>query len=586
MLQLVLTLIIYLILVIPVGRYLYHIAAGKHTFADPVFDRVDGAIYKLGGVDPHKGMNWKQYAAALIGTNAVMIAIGYFILRIQSIPLLNPNGIEGMEPTLAFNTIISFMTNTNLQHYSGESGLSYLSQMMVIIFMMFVSAASGYAACVAFIRGLAGKTKDNVGNFFADLVRITTRVLLPFSLAGGLLLVWQGVPQNFSGNVVVQTLEGTYQVLAMGPVAALEIIKHLGTNGGGFFGANSATPMENPTILSNLIELYSMMLLPGACVIAFGKMVGDGRRQHQTNKASEDALTVHREGIMDRLLGKEGRSIFLAMGILFLVGLSLCYWAEQQGNPALAEIGLSQAAGSMEGKEVRFGIAQSALFTTVTTSFTTGTVNNMHDTLTPLGGMVPLMHMMLNCVFGGKGVGLMNMILYAILAVFICGLMVGRTPEYLGKKVEGREMKLTALAIIIHPLLILAFSALAVATAAGRAGVTNPGFHGLSQVLYEYASAAANNGSGFEGLADNTYFWNITTGIVMFLGRYLPIVIQLAIAGSLMKKNYVNESAGTLRTSNVSFAVILVFVVYIFAALTFFPALALGPIAEHLTLWG
>ena len=586
MLQLALTLIIYLILVIPVGRYLYHIAAGKHTFADPVFDRVDGAIYKLGGVDPHKGMNGKQYAAALIGTNAVMIAIGYFILRIQSIPLLNPNGIEGMEPTLAFNTIISFMTNTNLQHYSGESGLSYLSQMLVIIFMMFVSAASGYAACVAFIRGLAGKTKDNVGNFFADLVRITTRVLLPFSLAGGLLLVWQGVPQNFSGNVVVQTLEGTYQVLAMGPVAALEIIKHLGTNGGGFFGANSATPMENPTILSNLIELYSMMLLPGACVIAFGKMVGDGRRQHQTNKASENALTVHREGIMDRLLGKEGRSIFLAMGILFLVGLSLCYWAEQQGNPALAEIGLSQAAGSMEGKEVRFGIAQSALFTTVTTSFTTGTVNNMHDTLTPLGGMVPLMHMMLNCVFGGKGVGLMNMILYAILAVFICGLMVGRTPEYLGKKVEGREMKLTALAIIIHPLLILAFSALAVATAAGRAGVTNPGFHGLSQVLYEYASAAANNGSGFEGLADNTYFWNITTGIVMFLGRYLPIVIQLAIAGSLMKKNYVNESAGTLRTSNVSFAVILVFVVYIFAALTFFPALALGPIAEHLTLWG
>ena len=586
MLQLALTLIIYLILVIPVGRYLYHIAAGKHTLADPVFDRVDGAIYKLGGVDPRKGMNWKQYAMALIGTNAVMIAIGYIILRIQSISLFNPNGIEEMEPTLAFNTIISFMTNTNLQHYSGESGLSYLSQMLVIIFMMFVSAASGYAACVAFIRGLAGKTKDNVGNFFADLVRITTRVLLPFSLIGGLLLVWQGVPQNFSENVVVQTLEGTYQVLAMGPVAALEIIKHLGTNGGGFFGANSTTPMENPTILSNLIELYSMMLLPGACVITFGKMVGDGRRQHQESKVSENVLPAHREGITARLFGKEGRSIFVAMGILFLVGLSLCYWAELQGNPALAEIGLNQSVGSMEGKEVRFGIAQSALFTTVTTSFTTGTVNNMHDTLTPLGGMVPLLHMMLNCVFGGKGVGLMNMILYAILAVFICGLMVGRTPEYLGKKIEGREMKLTALAIIIHPLLILAFSALAVATAAGQAGITNPGFHGLSQVLYEYASSAANNGSGFEGLADNTCFWNITTGIVMFLGRYLPIVIQLAIAGSLMKKNYVNESAGTLRTGTVSFAVILVFVVYIFAALTFFPALALGPIAEHLTLWG
>lgn len=586
MVQLVLTLIMYLILVIPVGRYLYHIAAGKRTFADSVMDRVDGAIYKLAGVDPRKGMNWKQYALALIGTNAVMIAIGYIILRIQRLPLLNPNGIKSMEPTLAFNTIISFMTNTNLQHYSGESGLSYLSQMLVIIFMMFVSAASGYAACVAFIRGLAGKTKDNVGNFFTDLVRITTRVLLPFSLVGGLLLVWQGVPQNFSGNVVVQTLEGTYQVLAMGPVAALEIIKHLGTNGGGFFGANSATPMENPTILSNLIELYSMMLLPGACVITFGKMTGDARRQHQKDAETENALPAHPESITARLFGKEGRSIFLAMGILFLVGLSLCYWAELQGNPALAEIGLNQSAGSMEGKEVRFGIAQSALFTTVTTSFTTGTVNNMHDTLTPLGGMVPLLHMMLNCVFGGKGVGLMNMILYAILAVFICGLMVGRTPEYLGKKVEGREMKLTALAIIIHPLLILTFSALALATSAGQAGITNPGFHGMSQVLYEFASSAANNGSGFEGLADTSGFWNITTGIVMFLGRYLPIVIQLAIAGSLMKKNYVNESAGTLRTSTVSFAVILVFVVYIFAALTFFPALALGPIAEHLTLWG
>ena len=586
MLQLVLTGVLYLILVIPVGRYLYHIAAGKHTFADPVLDRIDDVIYKIVGVDPHRGMNWRQYALALIGTNAVMIAIGYLILRIQSIGIFNPNHIGSMEPSLAFNTIISFMTNTNLQHYSGESGLSYLSQMLVITFMMFVSAASGYAACVAFIRGVAGKTKDNVGNFFSDLVRITTRVLLPFSLVGGLLLVWQGVPQTFSENIVVETLEGTFQVLATGPVAALEIIKHLGTNGGGFFGANSSTPMENPTILSNLIELYSMMLLPGACVITFGKMVGDGRRTHQESKKPEHALPAHREGMTARLFGAEGRSIFLAMSVLFVIGLSLCFWAESQGNPALAEAGLSQSMGSMEGKEVRFGIAQSAMFTTVTTSFTTGTVNNMHDTLTPLGGMIPLLHMMLNVVFGGKGVGLMNMILYAILAVFICGLMIGRTPEYLGKKIEGREMKLTALCIIIHPLLILAFSALAVGTAAGREGITNPGFHGLSQVLYEYASSPANNGSGFEGLADNTCFWNITAGLAMFFGRYLSIVIQLAIAGSLMKKNFVNESAGTLRTDTVSFSVILVFVVYIFAALTFFPALALGPVAEHLALWG
>ncbi|WP_337575714.1 potassium-transporting ATPase subunit KdpA [Fournierella sp.] len=579
MLQIILTIILYLIMVVPVGTYVYHIAAGKHTFADPVFDRVDGVIFKISGVDPASGMNWKRYAAALVGTNAVMILLGYIVLRIQSVPLFNPNEIGGMEESLSFNTIISFMTNTNLQHYSGESGLSYLSQMLVIIFMMFVSAATGYAACIAFIRGLAGKSKDNVGNFFVDLVRIITRVLLPFSIVGGLLLVWQGVPQNFSGNVVVDTIEGTKQVIAMGPVAALEIIKHLGTNGGGFLGANSSTPIENPTILSNLIELYSMMLLPGACVITFGKMVRDRKKlKEQPEKTVHKSLSVW-------MYGREGRSIFAAMGILFVIGLSVCFWAESQGNPALADAGLSQSMGSMEGKEVRFGIAQSALFTTTTTSFTTGTVNNMHDTLTPLGGMIPMLHMMLNVVFGGKGVGLMNMILYAILAVFICGLMIGRTPEYLGKKIEGREMKLTALCIIIHPLLILAFSALAVGTQAGQAGITNPGFHGLSQVLYEYASSAANNGSGFEGLADNTLFWNITTGLAMFFGRYLSIVIQLAIAGSLMKKRFVNESVGTLHTDTMSFAVILVFVVYIFAALTFFPVLALGPIAEHLTLW-
>ena len=442
--------------------------------------------------------------------------------------------------------------------------------MLVITFMMFVSAGSGYAACVAFIRGLAGKTKDNVGNFFADLIRITTRILIPFSLVGGLLLVWQGVPQNLTGNIVVDTIEGGRQIIASGPVAALESIKHIGTNGGGFLGANSATPIENPTILTNLIELYSMMILPGACVITFGKMVRDRKK--------EKSFTV-------RCFGREGRSIFAAMGILFLVGLGICFWAESQGNPALSDVGLDQSMGSMEGKEVRFGVAQSAMFTTTTTSFTTGTVNNMHDTLTPLGGMVPMLHMMLNVVFGGKGVGLMNMIMYAILAVFICGLMIGRTPEYLGKKIEGREMKLAALCIIIHPLLILAFSALAVALPAGVEGITNPGFHGLSQVLYEFASSAANNGSGFEGLADNTMFWNITTGLVMFFGRYLTIIIQLAVAGSLMKKRFVNDSAGTLRTDKFSFAVILVFVVYIFAALTFFPALSLGPIAEHLTLW-
>ena len=568
--QILISVLFYLVLVIPTGIYMYHITAHKHTFADPVFDRVDNFIYKISGIDPSKDMDWKEYVISLILTNLVMIGLGYLVLRLQGFLSFNPNGIDNMEASLSFNTIISFMTNTNLQHYSGESGLTYLSQMIVITYMMFVSASTGYAACVAFIRGITGKSKTSVGNFFTDFVRITTRILIPFSFVGGLILVWQGVPQNLSGNIIVDTIEGTKQVIATGPVAALEIIKHLGTNGGGFLGANSSTPIENPTILTNLVEMYSMMLLPGACVITFGKMA-----QRKESKS----LTA-------KIFGKEGRSIFLAMTILFLLSLGLCFWAESQGNPALESVGLSQAMGNMEGKEVRFGIAQSSLFTTVTTSFTTGTVNNMHDTLTPLGGFVPLLNMMLNVVFGGKGVGLMNMLVYAILAVFICGLMIGRTPEYLGKKIEGREMKLTALCIIIHPLLILMFSAIAVSFTAGLDGITNEGFHGLTQVLYEFSSSAANNGSGFEGLADGTTFWNITTGLAMFFGRYLSIIIQMAIVGSLMKKNFVNESSGTLKTSTISFAVILVFVVYIFAALTFFPALSLGPVAEHLTLWG
>lgn len=423
---------------------------------------------------------------------------------------------------------------------------------------------------MAFCRGLAGKQKD-VGNFHEDMIRVITRILIPFSIIIGILLIWQGVPQTLDANQTIKTLEGNYQDLAMGPVAALESIKHLGTNGGGFFGANSSMPFENPTIISNLIELLSMMILPGACVVTFGKMTMQRRKEKKKTQRV--------------LLGNQGRTIFAAMSILFLVGLILCFQAEKAGNPVLEQAGVNQDVGNMEGKETRFGVAQSALFTTTTTSFTTGTVNNMHDSLTPLGGLVPMLHMMLNCVFGGKGVGLMNMIMYVILAVFLCGLMIGRTPEYLGKKIEGKEMKLVALVLIIHPLLILGFSALAVMTGAGIEGITNGGFHGLSQVLYEYASSAANNGSGFEGLADNTAFWNITTGLAMFFGRYITMIAQLAIAGSLLAKRRVNETVGTLRTDNVIFVVVLVIVVYIFAALTFFPALALGPIAEHLSLW-
>lgn len=571
MLQIILTLAIFLILVIPMGKYMYHIATEQKTFADKVFDPVDRLIYKVCGIKG-ENMGWKTYALTLLTANAVMVFVGYLILRLQNFLFLNPNGIDGMEASLSFNTVISFMTNTNLQHYSGESGLAYVSQMCVIIFMMFTSAASGYAACMAFCRGLSGR---KLGNFYRDMVRITTRILIPVSCIIALILVSQGTPQTLIGNLTIETVEGKLQDLAMGPVAALEAIKHLGTNGGGFFGANSATPFENPTVISNIVEMISMMILPGACVVTFGHMLAEKRRELKEARIEKKKIWM----------GRQGAVIFGAMAILFAVGLLICYNAEMAGNPIVSEMGIDQSAGSMEGKEVRFGVAQSSLFTTVTTSFTTGTVNNMHDTLTPLGGMVPMLHMMLNCVFGGKGVGLMNMVMYVILAVFICGLMVGRTPEYLNKKIEGKEMKLVAIVILIHPLLILGFSGLAVSLQAGLDGITNPSFHGLSQVLYEYASSAANNGSGFEGLADNSVFWNVTTGLAMFFGRYIAIVAQLAIAGSLLAKKKVNETIGTLRTDNVTFMIILVFIVYIFAALTFFPALALGPIGEHLSLW-
>lgn len=579
MLQIICTLLVFLVIFFPIGKYVYHISTHKKTFADPLFDRIDNALYKILKIDT-SNMRWKKYALTLLLVNACLVFVGYLVLRIQSIGLFNPNGIGEMEESLSFNTIISFMTNTNLQHYSGESGLSYLSQMLVIIMMMFTSAATGYAACVAMVRGILGKP---MGNFYVDFIRITTRFLLPFSLVIGLFLVSQGVPQNLDPNITVNTIEGKLQDIASGPIAALESIKHLGTNGGGFLGANSSTPLENPTILSNIAELFSMMLLPASCVFTFGHMAYDKYHERKLNKFESVSIKTNKP-LKKVWLGKEGRTIFIAMSILFVIGLSLCFYSESQGNSAVESAGIVQTIGNMEGKEVRFGIAQSSLFTTVTTSFTTGTVNNMHDTLTPLGGLVPLLHMMLNVVFGGAGVGLMNILIYAILAVFICGLMIGRTPEYLGKKIEGKEMKLAALCIIIHPLLILAFSALAVSLQSGLDGITNPGYHGLTQVLYEFSSSAANNGSGFEGLADNTLFWNITCGLVMFLGRYISIIIQLGIAGSLMKKVDVNETVGTLKTNTIGFAIILVVVIYIFAALTFLPALALGPIAEFLTL--
>ncbi|MDG5856811.1 potassium-transporting ATPase subunit KdpA [Clostridium beijerinckii] len=555
-LQIIITLLLFMIIVVPVGKYLYYVSTGHKIIGDKLFDKIDNFIYKICGISKDDEMDWKEYIFSIIAVNAAMVFIGYIMLRAQGFLFFNPNKINGMEQSLSFNTIISFMTNTNLQDYSGESGLSNFSQMIVIIFMMFTSAATGFSAAIAFIRGIIGRKL--IGNFFVDMTRVTTRVLLPLSIIVGILLVSQGVPQTLSGTKTVTTIEGKMQDIAIGPVAALESIKHIGTNGGGFFGANSAHPFENPTPISNLIEILSMMILPGALVYTFGLML--------RNK-------------------KQGWTIFGAMAGIFIIALPICYYAEKAGNPALAHVGLNQLMGNMEGKEVRFGVGQSALFTTVTTSFTTGTVNNMHDSLTPIGGAVALMNMMLNVVFGGKGVGFMNMMMYAILTVFLCGLMVGRTPEFLSKKIEGKEIKLIALAIIIHPLLILMFSTLALISPEGIAGISNSGFHGLTQIVYQFTSSAANNGSGFEGLGDNTLFWNTTTGIVMFYGRYLSIIILLSVAGSLAAKRTIPTTIGTFRTDNTMFALTLIAIVLIIGALTFLPALALGPIAEHLTLW-
>ncbi|MBD3919372.1 potassium-transporting ATPase subunit KdpA [Paenibacillus sp. PR3] len=556
MVQIAVVLAVLVLLVKPLGTYVYHVFSNEPNKTDRIFGSVERFIYGLIGLRNREGMTWKKYVGALLLTNAALTLICYLILRIQQILPFNPNDVGAMEQTLSFNTVISFITNTNLQHYSGESGLSYFSQMAVIMMMMFTSAATGFSAAIAFIRGMTSRG-NTIGNFFMDFVKAHTRIFLPAAIIVTLVLVALHVPQTLQSTLTVTTLEGAVQNIAIGPVASLESIKHLGTNGGGFFGANSSHPFENPNGLTNVIEILSMWALPAALPYTFGLFARNR---------------------------KQGWVIFSAMMALFFVFLATVYSAELHGNPAMNALGIDTSQGSMEGKEVRFGIPQSALFTAVTTAATTGTVNNMHDTLTPLGGLVPLAEMMLNCVFGGKGVGLINMLMYAILGVFIAGLMVGRTPEFLGRKIEPLEMKLIAIAILMHPLIILGPTAIAFLTELGKGAISNAGFHGITQVLYEYTSSAANNGSGFEGLADNTSFWNITTGIVMLLGRYVSMIAMLAVAGSFARKQWVPETIGTLRTDNRWFVGILIGTVLIIGALTFLPAIALGPIAEHLTL--
>lgn len=555
-LQIAIVILVLVLLVKPLGTYLYQVFRNEGNGTDKWFSWLEKPIFALIGLKERKGMTWKGYAVSFVITNIVLVSAGYLILRIQRVLPFNPNGIDNMESTLSFNTIISFMTNTNLQHYSGESGLSYMAQMAVITMMMFASAATGLCVAIAFIRAVTSKG-TTVGNFFEDFVKAHTRVFIPAAFIIAMVLVALQVPQTLQPTLSVTTLQGSEQQIAVGPVAALESIKHLGTNGGGFMGVNSAHPFENPSPLTNVIEILCMWSLGAALPYTFG-LFAKSRKQ--------------------------GWIIFSVMMTLFIGFLSLNYAAETNGNPALNRLGMDTFQGSMEGKEVRFGIAQSSLFTTVTTAATTGSVNNMHDTLTPLGGITPLSLMMLNSVFGGKGVGLMNMLMYAILAVFLAGLMVGRTPEFLGRKIEAREMKLIAVVILVHPLIILAPTALALMTDAGQAGIAHAGFHGISQVLYEYTSSAANNGSGFEGLSDNTPFWNVTTGLVMLFGRYISMIALLAVGGSLMRKQWVPETLGTFRTDNKLFAGILIATVLIIGALTFLPVLVLGPIAEHLTI--
>lgn len=555
-LQFLLIIMLVIVIAVPLSKYLALVFSREKTKLDRFFSPLENVIYQVSGIRDLAETGWKKYTLTLLFSNAVLLGISYLILRLQKFLPLNPGKIGNMEPTLTFNTVISFMTNTNLQDYSGETGLSILSQMLFVTTMMFTSAATGLAVAIAIIRALSTKGKV-IGNFYQDFVRANVRVLLPLAIIVTLLLVAMGVPQTLASSTTVTTLEGKVQTIALGPVASLESIKHIGTNGGGFFGVNSAHPFENPNPLTCVLEILSMWCIPAALPLTYGRMIGNR---------------------------KQGWVIFGSMLAIFLVMLAMVYNAEQAGNPALNKLGFSANQGSMEGKEVRFGVPLSSLFTAVTTAATTGTVNNMHDTLTPLGGFVPLALMMLNNVFGGEGVGFVGMLMYAILAVFLAGLMVGRTPEFLGRKIEPREMKLIVIALLLHPFIILVPSAIAFMTHLGTDAISNPGFHGISQVVYQYTSAAANNGSGFEGLRDNTPFWNISTGIVMLFGRYISIIALLAVAGSLVKKQPVPETIGTFRTDNATFGAILIGTVLIIGALTFFPVLVLGPIAEFLTI--
>ncbi|MCD7941194.1 MAG: potassium-transporting ATPase subunit KdpA [Bacteroides intestinalis] len=556
--------ILMVVLAYPLGKYIAKVYKGQKTWSD-FMKPVERLIFKVFGINPQEEMNWKQFLKALLILNAFWFVWGMVLLVTQHWLPLNPDGNGPQSPDQAFNTCISFMVNCNLQHYSGESGLTYFTQLFVIMLFQFITAATGMAAMAGIMKSISAKTTKTIGNFWNFLVLSSTRILLPLSLIVGFILILQGTPMGFDGKMEVTTLEGQEQLVSQGPAAAIVPIKQLGTNGGGYFGVNSSHPLENPTYLSNMVECWSILIIPMAMVFALG---------FYSNRK------------------KLAYSIFGVMLFAYLAGVGINVYQEMNGNPRIDELGIAQDGGAMEGKEVRLGSAATALWSITTTVTSNGSVNGMHDSTMPLSGMMEMLNMQINTWFGGVGVGWMNYYTFIIIAVFISGLMVGRTPEFLGKKVEVREMKIATVVALLHPFVILVGTALStylfahhpdfVASEGGW--LNNPDFHGLSEQLYEFTSCAANNGSGFEGLGDNTYFWNYSCGWVLILSRFIPIVGQVAIAGLLAQKKFIPESAGTLKTDTVTFAVMTFAVIFIVAALSFFPVHALSTIAEHFSL--
>jgi potassium-transporting ATPase potassium-binding subunit len=548
----------------PLGLYMARVFEGERTFPTLALEPVERGIYRLCGVDARQEQHWVTYTIAMLLFSSVGFLFVYALQRLQEYLPFNPAHMSAVSPDSAFNTAVSFTTNTNWQGYGGETTMSDLTQMAALTVQNFVSAAVGIVLAIALIRGFARRSAHTVGNFWVDLTRCTLYILLPASIVVALLLVALGVPQNLGAYTVAHTLEGVKQVIAQGPVASQEAIKQLGTNGGGFFNVNSAHPFENPSAITNFIEMWSILALSAALTYTFGKMVGNTR---------------------------QGWALFAVMGILFLGGVATTYWAEARGNPAFTALHVDQSpsayqsGGNMEGKEVRFGIANSAIWATATTDASSGSINSMHDSYTPIGGLIPMLNIQLGeIVFGGVGSGLYGMLLFAVVAVFIAGLMVGRTPEYLGKKIEAKEVKMTMLAILILPLSILGFTALASVVPAGLAGPANSGPHGFSEILYAFGSGTGNNGSAFAGISANTPFYNTTIGFAMLIGRFLMIVPMMAVAGSLATKRSVPASSGTFPTDRALFVGLLTGVILILGGLTYFPALALGPLAEHFAM--